>query len=146
MQSPSSPSGPLTFSPTANSFIDPQLLHGVCESSSTTREHESIVENLGPPAAFGFNSPQISSVKTTFKGGVPNVISLPTGRFVPFRIQAPDWGHLLKMMAQLSGTRVEASVETMTDTNQELKLRTVVQFVRVRVKISHRTCLVNLLI
>ena len=70
-----------------------------------------------------------------FKGEVPNVISLPTGRFVPFRIQAPDWRHLLKMMAQLSGTRVEASTEAMADTKQESKLRTVVQFVRVSVKI-----------
>ena len=55
---------------------------------------------------------------------------------MPFRIQAPDWRHLLKMMAQLSGTRVEASSETMGGSNQELKLRTVVQFVRVRVHIS----------
>ena len=68
------------------------------------------------------------------KGGVPNVISLPTGKFVPFHIQVPDWHHFLKMMARLSGTRVEASIEAMKDTKQELKLRNVVQFVRVRVQ------------
>ena len=55
---------------------------------------------------------------------------------MPFHIQAPDWRHLLKMMARLSGTRVEASIEAMAGTKQELKLRTVVQFVRVRVQIS----------
>ena len=81
--------------------------------------------------ALGFNPPQISSIKTTLKGGVPNVISLPTGKFVPFHIQAPDWRHLLKMMARLSGSRIEASIEAMAGTKQELKLRTVVQFVRV---------------
>ena len=97
------------------------------------------------PAALGFNPPQISSIKTTLKGGVPNVISLPTGRFVPFHIQAPDWRHLLKMMARLSGTRVEASIEAMAGTKQELKLRTVVQFVRVRVQISSNSRTVNLL-
>lgn len=85
-------------------------------------------------AALGFNAPQISSIKTTLKGGVPNVISLPTGKYVPFHIQAPDWRHLLKMMARLSGSRIEASVEAMAGSKQELKLRTVIQFVKVRTK------------
>jgi len=87
------------------------------------------------PAALGFNPPQISSVKTMFEGVVPNVISLPTGRFVPFNVQAPDWRHLLNLMARLSETRIEASDEVMTETEKEVKLRTVVQFVRVRVQI-----------
>jgi len=87
------------------------------------------------PAALGFNLPQVSSIKTSSKGGVPNVISLPAGGFAPFHIQAPDWRQLLKMMARLSGTKVEASAESLTDTEQDLKLRTVVQFVRVRVQI-----------
>ena len=70
-----------------------------------------------------------------FEGVVPNVISLPPGRFVPFHIQAPEWGHLLKVMARLSGSRIEASIEAMAEAEQELKLRTVVQFVRVCVRI-----------
>ena len=86
-------------------------------------------------AALGFGPPHISSTKTMLEGGFPNIISLPAGRFVPFHIQAPDWRHLLKMMARLSGTRVEASLEAIADTEEELKLRTVVQFVRVRVQI-----------
>jgi len=123
--------------------IDPQLLRGVCGSFRATREHESIADHFDPSfAALEFNPPQISIAKTTLKGGVPNVISLPTGRFVPFHIQAPGWRHFLKMMAQLSGTRVEAFIEAPADSEQELKLRTVVQFVRVRVRIpssySHR--------
>lgn len=105
-QSPSSSTGLVA----QNSFIDQQLLYGV---------------------SLGFNPPQISSIKTTLKGGVPNVIALHTGKYVPFHIQAPDWRHLLKMMARLSGSRIEASVETLASSKQELKLRTVVQFVKV---------------
>ncbi|KAF9782910.1 hypothetical protein BJ322DRAFT_1126616 [Thelephora terrestris] len=104
--SPSSSANPVP----ANSFIDSQLLYGV---------------------SLGFNPPQISSIKTTLKGGVPNVISLPTGRYVPFHIQAPDWRHLLKMMARLSGSRIEPAVEVLAASKQEPKLRTVVQFVKV---------------
>ena len=37
-------------------------------------------------------------------------------------------------MARLSGTRIEASLEAMAANKQELKLRTVVQFVRVRIQ------------
>ena len=119
----------------ANSFIDQQLLYGVCKSLGS----HGIVGVLFttvfhfPFAALGFNPPQISSIKTTMKGGVPNVISLPTGRYVPFHIQAPDWRHLLKMMARLSGSRIEAAVEALASSKQELKLRTIVQFVKVRI-------------
>lgn len=48
VQSPGSPSGPLAFCSNANSFVDPQLLHGVCKPSGTTRKHGSVVDNLGP--------------------------------------------------------------------------------------------------
>jgi len=65
------------------------------------------------------------------EGEVPNVISLPAGRFLPFHFQAPDWRHLLEVLARLGGTRVEASIEATAETERELKLRTVVQFVRV---------------
>lgn len=56
------------------------------------------------------------------------------GKYVPFHIQAPNWRHLLKMMARLSGSRVEASIEALAANKQELKLRTIVQFVRVRTR------------
>jgi len=48
VQSPATPPGPLALGSTANSFIDPQLLYGVCESFSTTREHGRVVDNLDP--------------------------------------------------------------------------------------------------
>jgi hypothetical protein len=38
---------------------------------------------------------------------------------------------MLKLMARLSGTRIEPSVEAVAVANRELKLRTVVQFVKV---------------
>jgi hypothetical protein len=133
VQSPSSSAGPSTLGPNANSFLDQQLLNGVCKSCDIVQKRPSVINgfDLFFFVALGFNPPQISSIKTTLKGGVPNVISLPTGKFVPFHIQAPDWRHLLKMMARLSGSRIEASIEAMAGTKQELKLRTVVQFVRV---------------
>ena len=140
--SPSSSSGPVTLAPTANSFIDQKLLDGVCKSSASEYVLFVILTLF---VALGFNGPQISAIKTTLKGGVPNVISLPAGRFVPFHIQAPDWRHLLKMMARLSGTRIEASIEAMAGTKQEMKLRTIVQFVRVSIKSPHDACVVNVL-
>ena len=84
-----------------------------------------------PLEALGFNQPRISSIKTTLEGGVPDVISLPTGKFKPFHIQAPDWRHLLKMMARLRGSRIEPPVEVLAANKQVSRLRTVVQFVRV---------------
>lgn len=59
------------------------------------------------------------------------MVSLPVGKTPPFHIQAPNWRQLLKLMARLSGTRIEASLEAMAATKQELKLRTVVQFIKV---------------
>ena len=130
VQSPASPTGPVP----ANSFIDQKLLYGVCKFSPSCAEVRGIFNDANSFSfqALGFNPPQISTIKTTLMGGVPNVISLPTGRFMPFHIQAPDWRHLLKMMARLSGSRIEASVEALAANKQELKLRTVVQFIKVR--------------
>ena len=107
----------------------------------------SILDSLNPFQfiALGFNAPRISSIKTTVKGGVPNVISLPAGGFVPFHIQAPDWHHLLKKMARSSGSRIEPSVEAIVGNEQELKLRTVVQFVRVHTQFLHDAYMANLL-
>ena len=62
---------------------------------------------------------------------MPNIISLPYARCPPLHLQAPDWRHLLRLMARLSGTRIEPTVEAMAVSKTELKLRTVVQFIKV---------------
>ena len=63
---------------------------------------------------------------------LPNIISLPYGRCPPMHIQAPSWRQLLKLMAKLSATQIEPSTESIAVTKGELKLRTVVQFFKVR--------------
>ncbi|KAF9058051.1 hypothetical protein BJ165DRAFT_1333807 [Panaeolus papilionaceus] len=61
---------------------------------------------------------------------MPNIISLPYARCPPLHLQSPNWMHLLRLMARLSGTRIEPTVEAMAISKTELKLRTVVQFVK----------------
>lgn len=66
------------------------------------------------------------------QGPIPNVIALPYRKHPPMHIHARSWRQLLKLMAKLSGTQIEPSVEAMAVTKGELKLRTVVQFFKVR--------------
>lgn len=66
-------------------------------------------------------------------GPMPNIITLPFGRSPPLHLQAPSWRHLLKLMARLSGTRIEPTLEAMAVAKGDLKLRTVVQFVKVSI-------------
>lgn len=47
-------------------------------------------------------------------------------------IQAPSWRHLLRLMAKLSATRIEPAIQALAETKADLKLRTVVQFIKVR--------------
>ncbi|KAF9266425.1 hypothetical protein L218DRAFT_857780 [Marasmius fiardii PR-910] len=63
-------------------------------------------------------------------GPMPNIISLPYGRCPPLHFQAPNWRHLLMLMARLPGTRVEPTVEAMAQNKFDMRLRTVIQFVR----------------
>ncbi|EAU84680.2 hypothetical protein CC1G_00199 [Coprinopsis cinerea okayama7 len=92
-----------------NQFIDPELLVGV---------------------SIGFTQPTLSPVRKPMEGAVPNIISLPYGRCPALHIQAPSWKHVLKLMARMSSTKFEPTVQAMAITKTELKLRTVVQFVR----------------
>lgn len=62
---------------------------------------------------------------------MPNIISIPYSRCPPLHLQAPDWRHLLRLMARLSGTRIEPTVEAMAVSKTDLKLRTVIQFIKV---------------
>lgn len=62
---------------------------------------------------------------------MPNIISLPATRCPPLHLQATDWNHILRLMARLSNTRIEPTVEAMAASKTEIKLRTVIQFVKV---------------
>lgn len=62
---------------------------------------------------------------------MPNVITLPYGKAPILHFQAPSWRKLLKLMARLSATRVEPTVDAISAAKHELKLRTVIQFVKV---------------
>ncbi|KII95253.1 hypothetical protein PLICRDRAFT_98028 [Plicaturopsis crispa FD-325 SS-3] len=95
---------------TANDFVEPHLLDGI---------------------SLGFFSPVVSARTTRFAGPLPNVISLPYGKCAPLHMQAPNWRHLLKLMARLSGTRIEPTLDAVAVNKSELKLRTVIQFVKV---------------
>jgi hypothetical protein len=68
-------------------------------------------------------------------GVMPNIISLPYGRGAPLHLQGPSWKHLLKLMAKLSGTRLEPTVSAMAISKRDLKLRTVIQFIKVSIGI-----------
>lgn len=64
-------------------------------------------------------------------GAMPNVISLPYGKAPIFHFQTCSWRKLLKLMARLSATRVEPTIDAISTARHELKLRTVIQFVKV---------------
>lgn len=82
--------------------------------------------------AVGFTAPTVSSTLAPMTGPMPNIITLPFGKSPPLHLQAPSWRHLLKLMARLSGTRIEPTLEAVAVSKEDLKLRTVVQFIRVR--------------
>ncbi|KAF7301815.1 hypothetical protein MIND_00747300 [Mycena indigotica] len=97
-------------SPNASQYVDADLLLGV---------------------SIGFVAPMITSHLVPLSGSMPNIVSLPYGRCPPLHLQAPSWRHLLKLMARLSGTRFEPTVEALAVArSSEMHLRTVVQFVR----------------
>lgn len=65
------------------------------------------------------------------QGAIPNVIALPYGRCPPFHLKAPSWRDLLKLMARLSNTRLEPTIEAMALVKTEMRVRVVVNFVKV---------------
>ncbi|KAG0709784.1 hypothetical protein DFH29DRAFT_793304 [Suillus ampliporus] len=95
---------------TANQYVEPDMLMGI---------------------SMGFSRPAISTILSPMAATMPNVITLPYGKAPTFHIQAPTWRHLLKLMARLSGTRVEPTLEALTVAKHELKLRTVIQLVKI---------------
>jgi len=97
------PSGP-------NQFVDTELLKGV---------------------SLGFDPPVLSTSMKPFPGVIPNVIALPYGRCPPFHLKAPTWRDLMKLLARLSGTRLEPTIEAMSAVKTEMRVRVVVNFVKV---------------
>lgn len=111
-------------------YVDTELLRGVCEwSSYSICEHPSDMVHV----AIGFNPPAISAVLTPLDGLIPNVIALPYGRAPPLHIKAPNWRDMLKLMARLSSTRLEPTVEAMAVVKTTMHLRVVVNFVKVSI-------------
>ncbi|KAF7983931.1 hypothetical protein HWV62_18328 [Athelia sp. TMB] len=113
---------PVSMSPHRNS---------VGESSQSFNSNSFVERELLQGISLGFTAPAISTMMTPLQGAMPNIITLPFGKSPPLHIQAPSWRHLLKLMARLSGTRIEPTPEAIAISKGELKLRTVVQFVRV---------------
>ena len=83
------------------------------------------------PPALGFDAPAITTELRPMSGAMPNIITLPSGKSPPLHVQALSWRRLLKLMARLSGTRIEPTLEAVAAMNGELKLRTVIQFIKV---------------
>ena len=66
------------------------------------------------------------------RGSLPEIVALPYGKSPPMHIRASSWRQLLKLMAKLSATHIEPSVEAVAATKGDLYLRTVIQFFKVR--------------
>lgn len=107
--------------------IEDELLMGVCECFPL-RYMTSLLIIL---SAFGFNAPSLTTGRAVMQGALPNIISLPYGKCPPLHIQAPTWRQLLILLTRMSESRIEPTVEAVAATKTELKLRTVVQFVKV---------------
>ncbi|OCB87862.1 hypothetical protein A7U60_g4996 [Sanghuangporus baumii] len=90
-----------------------------------------VEEELRLGVSFGFNAPSIARGRDPMQGPIPNIITLPFGKCPPLHIQAPNWKHLLKLLTRLSDSRVEPTVEALASTKSELKLRTVIQFMKI---------------
>ncbi|KAH8830440.1 hypothetical protein DL96DRAFT_942268 [Flagelloscypha sp. PMI_526] len=81
--------------------------------------------------SIGFQTPSITDGLPPMTGSIPNVVSLPYGKCPPLHLKAPSWKHLLRLLARLSSSRLEPSVETHAVTKDSVyRLRTVVQFVK----------------
>ncbi|TFK43654.1 hypothetical protein BDQ12DRAFT_675338 [Crucibulum laeve] len=119
--SPQSVAAPNPSVVNLNYFIDAELLVGV---------------------SMGFMSPAITTNLVPMQGALPNIISLPYGRSPPLHMQGTTWRHLLKLMARMSGSRMEAAMEALAvSKNENMKLRTVIQFIKAHPLSEWRTVL-----
>lgn len=81
--------------------------------------------------SLGFTEPTISTTLMPLNGPIPNVVALPYGRCPPFHLKAPTWRDLIKLLARLSGTRLEPTIEAMAAVKTEMRLRVVANFVKI---------------
>lgn len=109
-----------------NSFIDAELLRGVCEESKLFR----LSRLLTSVTAIGFTAPSISAAIGQTEP-MPNIITLPFGRSPPLHLQAPNWRQLRRLLASCGSTRIEPTLEALEANKTVLRLRTVIQFIRV---------------
>lgn len=124
--SPTSPQPPRPVV-TPNQFVEPELLYGACKCPRSV-----IKPLLFLPCsiiAFGNHLPPVENVE--YQGGLPNVLALPYGKGQPMHIRASSWRQLLKLLAKLSATQIEPTVEARAATKGALLLQTVIQFFRV---------------
>ena len=121
-------------------YLDADMLAGLCECprcSVVVRAAQYPVANHASfffrfRSALGFGTPPITSSLKPFTGVIPNVIALPYGRCPPFHISAPSWRSMLRLMARLSGSRLEPTMEALAIVKSEMRLRVVISFVKVR--------------
>ena len=117
---------------TPNQFVEPELLYGACKYPRLmTRLVIKYLLCLPLSIiAFGNHTPPAENVR--FQGGLPDALALPYGEGQPMHIRASSWRQLLKLLAKLSATQIEPSVEALSATKGALQLRTVIQFFKVR--------------
>lgn len=112
---------------TANQFVEPELLYGACKYPS------SIIKYLQclpcSTIAIGNHPPPMENYHC--RGCLPNVLAVPYGKGRPVHIRAISWRKLLKLMAKLSTTQIEPTIEARAETKGALLLRTVIQFFKV---------------
>jgi hypothetical protein len=124
--SPTSPQRPRLVA-TPNQFVETELLYGACMYPRSL-----ITFLLCSPRsiiAFGDHTPPVENVQ--YRGGLPNVLALPYGKGQPMHVRASSWRQLLKLLAKLSATQIEPTVEARAETKGALLLRTVIQFFKV---------------
>lgn len=81
--------------------------------------------------AIGWQLPVVGAELSVMQGSMPNIVALPYGQCPPLHFQAPNWRHLLMLMARLPGTRIEPTIDAMAQNKFDMRLRTVIQFIRV---------------
>ncbi|KAH8118382.1 hypothetical protein DFH11DRAFT_1567050 [Phellopilus nigrolimitatus] len=101
-----------------------------CCPTSQLISSSFVEEELLMGVSIGFNAPSMSPTHLPMQGPIPNILSLPYGKSPPLHIQAPNWKQLLKLLTRLSESRIEPTVEALAGTKMELRLRTVVQFMK----------------
>lgn len=94
----------------------------------TSQQH--VPQELLSGVSMGFGVPSITGSRQPMPEPLPNVISLPY-EHSPFHIRGLNWRSLLKLMARLSNTRIEPSVDAIAKVKTGMRLRVVVSFVKV---------------